>query len=233
MALREREHVERLTVTGARVADLAREPLDGLEILREHVHAGVDDGRDVGKLAGEIRRQRLDGRLRAAGLDRADAIGVMARAAVGQVVAIDGRQHDVAKAHELDGARRVRDFVGIEPAVRVAGVDCAELARARAHRAHQHDRRSAVVPALADVRADRFLADRREPMLAHRRTQPLEALAGRHAGLQPRRLRLARRLLTVRASLHAVLDGGETLLGLVLRTRRHDRDAAELGHRAW
>ena len=177
MPLREREHVERLPVTGTRVAHLARQPLDGLEILREHVDAGVDDGRDVGELAGEIRRQRLDGRLRAARLDRADAIGVMARAAVGQVVAIDGRQHDVAKAHELDGARRVRDFVGIEPAARIARVDGAELARARADLAHQHDRRRAVVPALADVRADRFLADGREPMLAHRRAQLLEALA--------------------------------------------------------
>ena len=133
MALREREHVERLPVAGARVADLAREALDGLEILREHVEAGVDDRRDVGEVAGEVRRQRLDGRLRAARLDRADAVGVVARAAVGQIVAIDGRQHDVAKAHELDGARRVRDLVGIEPAARVARVDGAELARARAH----------------------------------------------------------------------------------------------------
>ena len=42
-----------------------REPLDGLEILREHVEAGVDDRLNVGKVAGEIGRQRFDGRLRA------------------------------------------------------------------------------------------------------------------------------------------------------------------------
>src|SRR5262245_50714740 len=48
--LRVREHVERLLVTGTRVANSAREPLDGLEVLREHVEAGVDDGLDVRKL---------------------------------------------------------------------------------------------------------------------------------------------------------------------------------------
>ena len=65
MALREREHGERLPVAGTRVADRRVRRFDGLEILREHVEAGVDDRRDVGKLAREIRCQRLDGRMRA------------------------------------------------------------------------------------------------------------------------------------------------------------------------
>ncbi len=87
---------ERLLVAGARVAHLVRQPLDGLEILREHVETRIDDRCDVGEVAGEVRRQRFDGRPRAARFDRADAVGVMPRAAVRQVVAIDRRQHDVA-----------------------------------------------------------------------------------------------------------------------------------------
>src|SRR5690606_36972447 len=142
-----------------------------------------DDGLDVGETAREVRRQRLDGRLGAARLDRADAGRVVAGAAVGQIVAVDGRQHDVFQAHELDGARRVLDLVRVEPAARVARVDGAELTRARADLAHEHDRGRAVRPALADVRAHRLLADGREPVRAHRRAQLLVALARRDARL--------------------------------------------------
>ena len=69
-------------------------------------------------------------------------------------------------------------------------------------------------------------------MLVHGGAQVLETLADRDPRLEPWRLRLARRLLPIRASLDAVLDRGEALLGLVFRARRDDRDAAELAHRA-
>ena len=119
-------------------------------------------------------------------LDRADAVRVVLRAAVRQVVAIHRREHDVLEAHELDGVRDVLRLLGIEPAARVAGIHRAEAAGARAHRAHQHDGGRAGVPALADVRALRFLADRGEPMLAH------DALHGRETFAAPAPSRAAR-----------------------------------------
>src|SRR3970282_292781 len=83
----------------------------------------------------------------------------------------------------------------------------------------------------AECGTDRFLADRREAMLAHRRAQALEALARGHARLEPGRLGLSPRLLPVSARLDAVLDRREALLGLVLRARDDDRNAAKLAHR--
>src|SRR5690606_24137755 len=205
------------------------QPPHRLDVLREHVEARGDDRLDVREIAGKVGRQRLDGGFRAARLDRANARGVVAGAAVGQVVAVDRRQHDVLQVHELDGPRRVLGLVGVEPAARVARVDGAELTRARADVAHQHDRGRAVRPALADVRAHRLLADGREPVRAHRGAQLLVALARRDARLEPRRLRRARPRAAVGAVLDAVADGREALLGAVLLAR-DDANAAELAH---
>ena len=133
----------------------------------------------------EIGRERLDGSARVEPLDLTHAGCKVRRATIRQVVAIDRRQHDVLEAHQLHGARGVGGFVGVEPAARVAGVDGAETAGARAHLAHQHDRRGARVPALADVRALGFLAHGGEAMVAHGLLDGLEAGARRQRCPQP------------------------------------------------
>ena len=74
---------------------------------------------------------------------------------------------------------RVLGLFGVEPAARIARVDRAETAGARAHGAHQHDGGGAGVPALADVRALGFLAHRREPVLVHDALDRAEARAHR------------------------------------------------------
>jgi hypothetical protein len=153
-------------------------------------------------------------------------------AAVRQVVAVDGSQHDVFEVHQLDRAGRVLDLLGVEPAARVTRVDGAKLTRARANGAHEHQRGRAVVPALADVRTDRFFAHGSEPVRTHRRAQILEALAARQSRFQPRRLRLSRRGAPIVARLDSVLDRREALLGLVFGAGRDDADAAELVHPA-
>src|SRR5438270_8417335 len=64
-----------------------------------------------------------------------------------------------------------------------AGLHVAEGASARARVAHDHERRVLLLPALADIRAARFLAHRDELVLAHdavrlgplRRTRRLDA----------------------------------------------------------
>src|SRR5688500_575428 len=91
----------------------------------------------------------------------------MRRAAVIEIVAVDGGAHDVPESHQLHAARDVRGLFEIEPAAWIAGVDRAEAAGARAHRAHQHDGGRARVPAFADVRALRLFAYGGETVLAH------------------------------------------------------------------
>ncbi len=107
---------------------------NGFHVLREHFEAGVDHGLHVRQHALEVRRERLDRRLGAPLLDGTDAVRVVLRPAVGQIVAIHGGEHDVLELHELDGVGDVLRFFGIEPAVRVAGVDRAEAAGARTPR---------------------------------------------------------------------------------------------------
>ena len=152
------------------------------------------------------------------------------RAAVRQIVAVDRCEDDVLETHERDGPGRILDLLRVEPAPGIARVDGAEAARARADRAHEHDRRRAVHPALADVRTHRLLADRRKPMRPHGILEPQVALARRNPGLEPRRLRQRRIVPGVATDLLAVLDGREALCGPVFRTRTDYRDAAELGH---
>ena len=62
-----------------------------------------------------------------------------------------------------------RDMLRLEriDRARHAGLHVAEGAGARAGVAEDHHRRVLLGPALADVRAGRFLADRREVELAH------------------------------------------------------------------
>src|SRR5689334_24123306 len=123
----------------------------------------------------------------------------MLRATVGQIITIHRRQHDVLELHELDAARGVLRFLGVEPASRIAGVYAAKTAGPRAHRAHQHDGGSARVPAFTDVRTLGFFANRRETVLGHDAFHRAEA--GTHRQLRADPGRLAPRCRAARASL--------------------------------
>ena len=104
------------------------------------------------------------------------------------VVAIDRRDHHVLQA---EGPDRVGDpgrLVEIERR-RLAVRHRAVAAGARADVAEDHERGGAVMPALADVRAAGFLADRVQAEAAHQRLQlEVPGRTGR-AHLQPGRLR--------------------------------------------
>ena len=65
----------------------------------------------------------------------------------------------------------------------------AEAAAPRAQIAQQHERRGAMVPALADIGAVRRLANRMQVQLARQRLQVVIVLAHGRARLQPVRLR--------------------------------------------
>ena len=101
--------------------------------------------------------KHFDARRRRSPADLADRLREDAGAAVCLVVAIDRRNHRVLEAHGLhrlgDSPRLIEVELG-----RLAMRDRAVRARARADVAENHERRRAVVPAFADVRAMRVLA---------------------------------------------------------------------------
>ena len=134
----------------------------------------------------------------------------MRGAAVGKVVAIDRGDDDVVERERGDGAADLDRLVSVGRLGRAVR-DVAVAARPRAGVAENHERRRAVVPALADVRAVGFLADRVQAERAH---QPLEAvivLRARRADLQPLGLglpRLAARRLALLAAADEVERSG-------------------------
>ena len=117
-------------------------------------------------LAAEVGREHLDLAARAPGGGSGGSSPTqMPRAVVGQVVAVDARDDRVAQAHPRDRARDARGLERVVPR-RLAGLDVAEAAAARARVAEDHERRGAALPALADVRARGLLADRVQVLVA-------------------------------------------------------------------
>src|SRR2546430_8986660 len=97
---------------------------------------------------------------------------------------------------------------------RLARLHVAEAAAARAGVAEDHEGGGAAVPALADVRAGRLLADGVELVAVDQALELHEARAARRADLEPRRLALA-----VRADLAHLEDACAARIGA--RARAH------------
>ena len=93
---------------------------------------------------------------------RADRGREMSRAAIGEVVAIDGRDDDVREPHRRGRLGEAKRLERVGRRLGLARVDVAVPARARAGVAEDLEGRRAASPALADVRAARLLADRDE-----------------------------------------------------------------------
>ena len=94
-------------------------------------------------------------------------------------------------------------------------------AGARADVAEDHERGGAVVPALADVRAARFLADGVQVQLAHQPLEPQVARRPRRAHLQPLGLRVSRGRATDRGMTRAMINYiGRESRGSALRPAR-------------
>ena len=91
---------------------------------------------------------------------RAHGAGPVLGAAIGQVVAVDRGDDDVAQAHARGGRGDLARLERVERIAALARVDGAVAAGARAGVAHDLERRGAAAPALADVRAAGLLADR-------------------------------------------------------------------------
>src|SRR6185503_12478310 len=117
-------------------------------------------------------------------------------AEVGEVVAIDGGDHGVLELHladRLSDSGWLLDIVFRWPAVR----DGAVRAVPRADVTQDHERGSAVLPALADVGAAGFLAHGVEVELAHQVLQPEVVRAPGRLHLEPAGFPLRQRLYAV------------------------------------
>src|SRR5204863_5538510 len=105
----------------------------------------------------EVGDQRLDAATRRVPMHGAESLRPVPGAAVGEVVAVDRRDHHVLEAELADRAADTLGLLAVlprGPAMR----DPAVAAVARADVAPGHEARRRGLPALADVRAARLLA---------------------------------------------------------------------------
>ena len=163
------------------------EPRDDLDVVVEDVWPGGDHARERHLLALEVRCQHLDlaaGRLAADLADHGDERG---RAEIREIVAVDRGDHGVAQAHPRDCPCDSRRLERVVPG-RLSRLDVAEAAAARAGVAEDHECRRPALPALADIRAGRLLADRVQVLGLDQALQPAVPGAAGRRHLEPRRL---------------------------------------------
>jgi hypothetical protein len=158
------QHVERLAEVRAAVAHVRRQALGGLDVVREDVEARVCDELDHFRIAGVVADQGFDEHGGRFLLDLHDCLDGVARAAIGQVVAVHDGEHHVAQAPSAEGLGGVFGLVGVEGWRGTRRLDGAEAAAARARVAAQHDGGCcggfvAAAPAVADVWAFCLFAD--------------------------------------------------------------------------
>mmetsp|Transcript_13662 Transcript_13662/g.34025 ORF Transcript_13662/g.34025 Transcript_13662/m.34025 type:complete len:230 (+) Transcript_13662:517-1206(+) len=162
------EHPDALAVARAPVAHAALQPLHRLDVVRVHVQPGGRHRGHAGEARGvvEVGREALEAHRRLELLHAAHDARVMLRPAVGEVVAVDRGDHHVVHAPRGDRLRRLLGLVVRGQRRFARRLDVAEAAGARARVAEDHDRgrgRALLArPALADVRAARLLAHRRQ-----------------------------------------------------------------------
>ena len=123
----------------------------------QHVGPGREDRRERGVVAFAVGDQQLDRGFGTLGSDRVDGRREHRGTAVGQVVARDACDHDVRETERADCVGHAARLVGVDRE-RLARVDLAEPARARAAVTEDHECRRAIRPAFVDVRAAGLLA---------------------------------------------------------------------------
>src|SRR5579862_6285973 len=163
--------------------------------MGEHFGLGVEHDVERGQITRKVAGEAFDFSLGnefvnqpyGAREDRGDAVG--------EVVAVDGSEHEVAPAEIPHRFRDPHWFEPIHFATRTTGFYVAEVAASRARVAEDHDRGRAGAPTLADIRAERFLAHGMQFARAYFREQLLVILTVRKPDFEP--LRFAARLRCV------------------------------------
>src|SRR5664280_2775178 len=161
------------------------EALDGFRVVVQDLRPLVEDGRERRLAAEEIRDEDLD---RDAGGERPDLPnrgGEVRGTAVGQLVAVNRGHDGVPDPERFHGLGHVPRLLRVERPPGPLG-DRAEAAVPRADVAHEHEGGGLVdAPALEEIRAARFLADRIEMLVRHERRNAARQLVVVYAHLQP------------------------------------------------
>jgi hypothetical protein len=191
-AFRVRQNVERAVVPRAQ-PDLAVEPRHGLGVMVHHVRSRFEHHVHGRMRALKIRDQNLDPAPGHPLANRANGEREQLRAAVLAIVPVYAGDYGVLEPERSRGLGHTPRLVEIQ---RQGGAlpHRAETAPARADVAEDHERRRAVMPALTDVRAVRFLTDSVQVELAHELLEPEVVWAARRAHLEPARLPLGKLL---------------------------------------
>src|SRR5690554_1138653 len=108
----------------------------------------------------KIADQRLDKKLRRAGLRAPDSLGKVRCPTIEEIVAIDHRNDDISEAHAFKRHRRGLGLTGVHVASGIARIDGAESAATCTRLSKDHDGGCAGAPALEDIRTARLGADR-------------------------------------------------------------------------
>ena len=147
-------------------ADFAVKARHGLDIVIENFDSGFDDGFERLKIAFEVGNQQFYADFRIKSLDPENRLGEMRRAAVGKIVTIDRSDDDMIRPRSLTTSATLRGSSGSS----ASGLPLS-MAQKRQPRVQVSPRikkrRRLVAPALADVRAARFFANRVKIFLAH------------------------------------------------------------------
>ena len=123
------EDFERLAEPGSAITDKRRAALDGLDVVRKDVKArGGHRADGLLALASKVRREGLDEDLGRLLLDLGDRRGNVRGAAVGEVVAVDGRQDNVSETPTRDRLGRVLGLVDVQRRGLARRLDRAEAA---------------------------------------------------------------------------------------------------------
>lgn len=162
--LRRFQHAQTLPKLRPPIPHTRRQLLHRLHVMRIDIQPALRHDLDHLQIARIVARQRLHQHRRRLLLDFHDRLREMVRAAVAQVVAVHGRQDNVAKSPARKRLGRVLGLVRVQGRWRLGRLDGAEAAAPRARVAHQHDggRRGGFLgpaPAVGDVGASRFFAD--------------------------------------------------------------------------
>ena len=181
------QELERAVIARLAAAHLAMEAAYRLDVVVEDVGARADHGLQRSLLdTEEVGCQHFDRRFRELRLDRTDRRRVVARAFVGYVVPVDRRDDDVLEIHLRRRLRKPQRLERIDGLARLAGMDVAVPAGARARLAEDLERRRTASPALGDVRAACLFADRVEAGAVDQLLDvEVAAVRGRRAHLHP------------------------------------------------
>ena len=141
-----------------------------LDVVIENLGPGGQHECEGVPVALEIGDEDLDGGIGAEGVDGLDRAREDVGSTVGQLIAIDGGDDGVPEVKPGNGFGNAIGLAVVQP-LRPPRLYGAEAATARAHIAKDHERGSATLPALADIRAMGTLAHSIQVKARH---QPLQ-----------------------------------------------------------